>query len=80
MDYVALIIKIYGLQWLRWYIAIDIEQIAVIAVEGGRPFALAQVAVPGKDMIAQLKPEGIGTGRSSSAIANGFCVPGSFQK
>jgi hypothetical protein len=51
----------------------------MLAVKGGRPFALAQVAVTGQYVIAQLKPEGVGAIRSSSTIARSSCVPGSLQ-
>jgi len=72
--------KVDCLQRLGWRIAVDIEQIAVIAVESGRTFALAQITMPDKDMVAQLKPESVGANRCSTAIARSLCVPGALKK
>jgi hypothetical protein len=59
---------------------VAIEQIAVIAVERGRPFRPAQVTMAGKDVIAQFKPEGVRSHLGGSAIACSPSLPGPFQE
>ena len=73
---VALIVEIDGLKRLSVTASVDVEQIAVLAIEVVRSIAGTASGVARQDMVAQFQPEGVsGRGLRLRHATGGLCLP-----
>ena len=76
MNDVALIVEVDGLERRSVARGVNVEQIAVLAIEVVRSIAGAASGVAHQDMVAQFQPEGVTSrGLGLRHSAGGLCAP-----
>ncbi len=80
MDDVSLVIEVDGLERLMRGVFIDIQEVAMVAIEVSRAFTGGAAAVTSKDVASEFTLECVGAVGSCFGLSFTFCIPRSVQE